>query len=301
MIKLIVSIALVMICTSSVWATVERQDVTETVSSQNLYQTVTATFNLSGKVLVNEEVNANGLDDTYGISVENRSFCRGNTPYGSTLCTPSTYVNSVVVDGDELTVEVVIAASSNPYALVYIMDYSVQISYTEASVYNVETNVITLELPETQWADIHLDINGQLLNYRMNKSGDLFSKEINVPVAEGDILTYWLTAQADNGAVYETELESVVVPELPTLPEEPAFIEIGYANEQITTTTLSDIQWVVAHYSVNGVAYENVIMQGAGTEWAINVTLNAGDGVEYFFTYAKDGIATDTEKGIYQN
>ncbi len=291
MIKLILITIACMASATFAFPMTEIKRTEKTVVGTSYTERVIATFDLSDKELINDWVSVSRLDSATGLSFANDSYCVGSTPWGPVLCAQSTRLLSTSIRGYTLTVEYEIALSANPYAHAYVLDYAVMITFEKNSVFSSRTQNITLNLPETQWADIHLSINGQLFNYRMNKEADEFSKNINGLISEGDVVYYWLTALDSRGIIYTTIENSFVVLEL------PEFLSVDLRSYSMSVSTLHSVDWIIAHYSINNVAYQNVQMIGSSTGWSTPISegLESGDVVRVFFTYFHNGAATDSD------
>ncbi len=289
--KLLLSILL---AASTLMAATETISATEHITDApyGVQREYSATFNIANKALVSDDMSL-FINDDAGVSILNKSRC-----IGPTTCPTSILNESFSIDGDELTVAFTVYIGQNPYYYYgYEVSYDVQISYTESGAFDPTTNSFAVTLPETEWAIIHMNINGRLENYTMTKSGDNFSATILIPVFEDDVVTYTVTVKPESGAVYDSEESSFVVPAMPVPPVAPEFLDVYIASYYIGVTTFENIDWIIAHYSVNGRAYENVVMHGNNAYWSVSSAgLVDGDVVDYFFTYFKDGYATDSDK-----
>jgi hypothetical protein len=292
--KTLLSVIVAAFVATSAWSATEVKSDQQTFSTGGL-KSFTVGFDLSGKDLINTEHVLTGLDEAYGVSLKNSSYCGGSTPYGPAFCGTNVSNFTTTTQNDSLFVNFAINLSENMYARAYIYEFSVQISYDldEHTIFDGATKTIHLEMPATQWADIHYKINnGGQLNYRMLKNGDAFSHQVQVAIANGDVVEYRTTSLGTNGVVVESPWDSFVVSGIV-----PFLQNTAVTNNAITVTSQSNLDWIIAHYSVNGSSVYNRTMQSNATEHSVLIpefTLVAGDSVSVYFTYHVNGSATTT-------
>jgi hypothetical protein len=292
--KTLLSVIVAAFVATSAWSATEVKSDQQTFSTGGL-KTFKVGFDLSGKDLINTEHVLTGLDEAYGVSLKNSSYCGGSTPFGPAFCGTNVSNFSTTTQNDSLFVNFAINVSENMYARAYIYEFSVQISYDldEHTIFDGATKTIHLEMPATQWADIHYKINnGGQLNYRMLKNGDAFSHQVQVAIANGDVVEYRTTSLGTNGIVVESPWDSFTASGIT-----PFLQNIAIANNTISATSQTNLDWIIAHYSVNGSSLYNRTMQKDGTSHSVlipEMTLVAGDTVAVHFTYHVNGSATTT-------
>jgi hypothetical protein len=294
-----IKIATALLLAQQVWALTEVKSFVHTQGST--YHSVSVSFDLTDKELVNEDKITTGLDEAFGISIENNSTCAGSSPYGPVMCPSSIYSLNHVISADELTVSFYIYNSPNPYAHTHIFDYKIQISYnsTVDVLFDGPSKAIQLHIPATQWADIHYKINnGSQLNYRMLKNGDFYTHKVQAPIQNGDVIAYRTTTLNLSGVAVESAWETFTVSGiLPFLA--PATI----LNNVISVISLSNVDWIIAHYSINGSSQYNRTMQSNATNHSVLIpeqTLVTGDVVQLHFTYHVNGSATTTSPVVLE-
>ncbi len=292
-----ISILVVLLAIVSIsGAATQVQSFNKVFNTTSLYYNLEVEFDLTGKELVSDDYTTSGLDASKGISINNESYCTGSTPYGPALCYPNTYYMYDYMDGSTLVIGLSVLTSSNPYAVTSVADFDVQISYTQLNQFDGANQSLTVELPNTVWADIHYTINGGAqLNYRMVKDGDAFTQVIAQALSNGDGIEFYTTSYSDATGISESDWSSVTVTGIVDL------LSTSFDGQIITLHATQNLDWVDLHYAINGSSQYNVRMSGSLSEftYAIPQTLVEGDVITYSYTYALQGRAADSEVETY--
>ncbi|MGL1904056.1 MAG: hypothetical protein OCC49_18115 [Fibrobacterales bacterium] len=185
---------------------------------------------------------------------------------------------------------------NTPYQYGISADITFEVTYeysVEGEVFDTANQTIHVALENTVWADIHYTINnGPRLSYRMTKNGDDFSQAITQVLQNGDVIEFYTLSQSSDAVISESQMESFTVEGLVDL------LSSSYENNAINVSATSNLDWIDVHYTINGSSQYNYRMSGAQKEFsfAIPQTLTFGDVIEYSFTYALKGIATNSTK-----
>lgn len=185
------------------------------------------------------------------------------------------------------------------------MTVKIMISYT-VNTFSPFDKSINVELPETQWADIHYTINGGApLNVRMDKNNDIYKHKIFVPIKNSDVVEYWYTYMGNDGIPVNTSTATVEVSGLVDL------LATELWNTQFHLVSQEQLDWVIIHYSIDHAAYNNYSMDYSGTyQYPDHTTyrydhyipginyLPSGTQLVYFYTYSLNGVAQDSEVKI---
>jgi hypothetical protein len=132
----------------------------------------------------------------------------------------------------------------------------------------------------------------------MLKNGDFYTHKVQAPIQNGDVIAYRTTTLNLSGVAVESAWETFTVSGiLPFLA--PATI----LNNVISVISLSNVDWIIAHYSINGSSQYNRTMQSNATNHSVLIpeqTLVTGDVVQLHFTYHVNGSATTTSPVVLE-
>lgn len=174
-----------------------------------------------------------------------------------------------------------------------MMEIRLQISYAtdETSIFDSTDRSVNLDMPNTLWADIHYKINdGAQLNYRMTKNGDSFKQVVFQALENYDQIKYSTTSQNASGEVSTSPWTMVLATGLADL------LSTNVSGSTLSLSSLSNLEWVDIHYTINGSSQYNYRMSGAAKSFSFTIPqdLISGDVITYSYTYSLNGRATDS-------
>lgn len=278
--------------------------VNNTGSSSYATGRVEGVVDLDGRTLIEgnivTSVVTSALDESVNVSARASSCQTASSGSGTggmcTLSGISSVEYSIVGDELHYTISTYGGWRPSPYGpgingVNVTVEMQLSFDDGETGVFDPADQSIHLEFSSTDWADIHYSINGSsLYNYRMTKDGSSFSHQVPFALENGDVIEFFTTSQPTGGAAVDSDWESI---EVSSLPESFAGSFLGTS---FFASSGAELDFVDVHFKINGSVLHNYSMSGDGFDYSLAVvqSLSAGDEVSYFFTYAIDGIATDT-------
>lgn len=283
---------------NATWGAVHQErivlEIHQTPFEDTGFQTYTGTFDLTGKELING--NTAGvvplvLDRHSNVSVYETCSYVARTAG----CIADSLAAEYSLDGDTLNYALTGETFfTEQYGSVAEMDVTVQFSfvYPASFTFDPQDRSINLNQIETGWMDIHLSINGGAQHsYRMLKDDNDFKHVLQLPVANGDSITYSTTYLGADGFSYTSGSESFEVEGLTQL------LTTSFDQNSFLLESAVSLDWVVIHYSIDGSGYYNRQMSGSNstfTQSVVEMTVQPGQVINYYYTYSRNGQATDT-------